>query len=74
MILGDPRFTLGKLSLSSACEANIRQSLSLRKIGNQFDPVVLTYSHSLTEEQDYDSMVFSIGEYQSVHKNDRDLA
>ena len=50
------------------------QSLSLRKIGNQFDPVVLTYSHSLTEEQNYDSMVFSIGEYQSVHKNDRDLA
>ena len=46
------------------------QVLSIRKIGNQFDPVVLTYSHSLTEEQDSVSMAFSIGEYQSMRKND----
>ena len=46
------------------------QSLSLRKMGNKFDPVVLTYSHSLTKEQDEDSMVFSIGEFQTIRKND----
>ena len=50
------------------------QVLSIRKIDNQFDPVVLTYSHSLTEEQDSVSMAFSIGEYQSMRKNDQELA